>query len=117
MELPKDLLEKHGKIGEGIYKKGHKDGKLEGAKVAKSAFASEINTMVNQVIKGKEKEDYKAPKPEDVGTTAGSIFKMGNSVPDRLTLKRLLLVTAKAIEAMPLPPKQTKTKEAPPAST
>jgi hypothetical protein len=115
MELPKDLLEKHGKIGEGVYKKGHKDGKLEGAKVAKSAFANEINTMVNQVIKGKEKENYKAPKPEDVGTTAGSIFKMGNSVPDRSTLKRLLLITAKALEAMPLPPKKPKT-ETPPTS-
>jgi len=114
MELPKDLLERHGKIGEGIYKKGHKDGRLEGAKVAKSPFASEMNTMVNQVLKGKGKEDYKAPKPEDVGITAGNIFKIGNSVPDRPTLKRLLLVTAKALEAMPLPAK--KTKEAPPTS-
>jgi len=115
MELPKDLLERHGKIGEGVYKKGHKDGKLEGAKVAKSPFATEMNTLVNQIIKGKTKENYKAPSPEDVGSTVGNIFKIGNSVPDRITLKRLLLITAKAIEAMPLPPK--KTKEKPPAST
>lgn len=108
MELPKDLLERHGKIGEGIYKKGHKDGRLEGAKIAKSPFATEMNSMVNQVIKGKEKENYKAPKPEDVGITAGNIYKIGNSVPDRPTLKRLLLVTARALEAMPLPPKKTK---------
>jgi hypothetical protein len=113
MELPKDLVEKHGKIGEGLYKRGHKDGKLEGAKVAKSPFATEMNSLVNQIIKGKGKEGYKAPSASDVGTTVGSIYKIGNSLPDRPTLKRLLLVTAKALEAMPLPPKKPKA-ETPP---
>jgi len=39
MEIPKDITERSGKNGEGNYKRGHKDGKLEGQKVAKSPFA------------------------------------------------------------------------------
>ncbi len=113
MEIPKDLIGKHGTTGESIYKKGHKDGKLEGAKVAKSPFATEVNSLVGTILKGKEKEGYKAPDSKEVGKLCSNTFKFDGKAPDRNALKRLATTTLKCMEGMELPPKKAKT-ETPP---
>lgn len=106
MEIPKDVLEKHGTTGESIYKKGHKDGKLEGAKVAKSPFATEVNSFVGSILKGKDKEGYKAPDTKEIGKLFSSVFKFDGEPPDRNALKRLAITTLKCIEGMEIPPKK-----------
>ena len=108
MEIPKDVIEKHGTTGESIYKKGHKDGKLEGAKVAKSPFATEVNSLVGSILKGKEKEGYKAPDSKEVGKLCSNTFKFDGKAPDRNALKRLATTTLKCMEGMELPPKKAK---------
>jgi len=113
MEIPKDVLEKHGTAGESIYKKGHKDGKLEGAKVAKSPFATEVNSLVGSILKGKEKEGYKAPDSKEVGKLCSNTFKFDGKSPDRNALKRLATTTLKCMEGMELPPKKAKTEKPP----
>jgi len=114
MEIPEDVKKKYGTNGELVYKKGHKDGKLEGQKVAKSAFANEVNSTVNAILKGKEKENYKAPTAESVGKLANSLFKFGAKEPDRNSMKRLAILALKSMEAMAVPSKQTKVKAEPP---
>lgn len=113
MEIPKDVLDKHGTTGESIYKKGHKDGKLEGAKVAKSPFATEVNSLVGTILKGKEKEGYKAPDSKEVGKLCSNTFKFDGKAPDRNALKRLATTTLKCMEGMELPPKKAKTEKPP----
>lgn len=108
MEIPKDVLEKHGSSGELIYKKGHKDGKLEGAKVAKSPFATEVNSLVGTILKGKDKEGYTAPNTKEVGKLINSLFKFDGQAPDRNALKRLATTTLKCMEGMEAPPKKEK---------
>lgn len=108
MEIPKDVTEKNGKNGELIYSKGFKAGRLEGQHVAKSPFATECNSLVNQILKGKDKENYKAPTADTVGKLSNTTFKFGGTAPDRNALKRLATTTLKCIEAMALPPKKGK---------
>jgi len=117
MEIPKDVIEKHGTTGESIYKKGHKDGKLEGAKVAKSPFATEVNSLVGSILKGKEKEGYKAPDSKEVGKLCSNTFKFDGKSPDRNALKRLATTTLKCMEGMELPPKKAKTEKPPTPQT
>ena len=116
MEIPKDVTEKTGKNGELLYSKGFKAGRLEGQKVAKSPFATECNSLVNQILKGKDKENYKAPTADTVGKLSNTVFKFGGQAPDRNALKRLAITALKCIEAMPLPPKKQKT-ETPPTQS
>lgn len=113
MEIPKDVTERNGKNGESIYKRGHKDGRLEGQKVAKSPFATEVNSVVNSILKGKGKENYKAPDPKTVGRTFNSVFKFDGESPDRNALKRLAITTLKCMESLELPPKKPKSSPPP----
>lgn len=110
MEIPKDITEKSGKYGEGNYKRGHKDGKLEGQKVAKSPFATELNNLISSIIKGKDKEGYKAPDYTKLANLCQNTFKIGGAVPDRTKIKIIISTALKVIEAMPLPPKTVKAK-------
>ena len=105
MEIPSSITEKGGKQGEAIYKTGHKDGKLEGAKQSKDKFAIEVNSMANQVVNGKGKEGYKAPSIVDVGKKTQQIFAIGKD-PTRNDLKQLAIVVLKSMEALPLPEKK-----------
>ncbi len=116
MEIPKDVTEKSGKSGELIYKRGHKDGRLEGQKVAKSPFATEVNSVVNSILKSKGKENYKAPDAKAVGRTFNSVFKFDGEAPDRNALKRLAITTLKCMESLALPQKKTKTAPPPPTN-
>ncbi len=108
METPKDVTDRYGSTGESVYKKGHKDGKLEGAKVAKSPFATEVNSLVGSILKGKEREGYKAPDSKEVGKLCSNTFKFDGKAPDRNALKRLATTTLKCMEGMELPPKKAK---------
>lgn len=106
MEIPKDLTEKYGKTGDLVYKRGHKDGRLEGAKVAKSPFATETNGIVNSILKAKDKEGYKAPDYTKLANLCQNTFKIGGAVPDRNKIKNIVLTGLKVIESMPLSPKK-----------
>ena len=108
MEVPVELVKQHGSAGEKIYKKGHKDGKLEGQKVAKSPFATEVNVIANSILKGKEKEGYKAPSTNEVGKNCSKTFKFDGEAPDRNSLKRLAIITLKCMEGMELPAKKVR---------
>ncbi len=108
MEIPKDVSEKYGKTGDLVYKRGHKDGRLEGAKVAKSPFATETNGIVNSILKAKDKEGYKAPDYTKLANLCQMTFKIGGTVPDRNKIKNIVSTALKVIQSMPLPPKKTK---------
>jgi len=114
MEIPEDVTKKYGSIGESVYKKGHKDGKLEGAKVAKSPFATEVNNLTNSILKAKSKEGYKAPDYTKLANLFQSSFKIGEPAPDRNKIKAIVTTGLKVMESMALPPK--KVKETPPTS-
>ncbi len=117
MEIPKDVAEKYGKTGDLVYKRGHKDGKLEGAKVAKSAFATETNSIVNSILKAKDKEGYKAPDYTKLANLCQMTFKIGGTVPDRNKIKNIVSTALKVIESMPLPAKKQKTESPPTPKT
>ncbi len=117
MEIPKDVTEKYGKTGDLVYKRGHKDGRLEGQKVAKSPFANETNGIVNSILKGKEKEGYKAPDYTKLANLCQNTFKIGGAVPDRNKIKNIVSTALKVIESMPLPAKKAKTEKPPTPET
>lgn len=108
MEIPEEVIKGFGSAGEKLYKRGHKDGKLEGQKVAKSPFATEVNNIANSVLKGKEKEGYTAPNTNEVGKMCSKTFKFDGEAPDRNSIKRLLIITLKCMEGMGLPPKKVR---------
>jgi len=112
MDIPTSVQEKGGSQGVGFYKQGHKDGKLEGAKMSKDKFAIEVGGLSNQVINAKSKEGYKAPSNQDCASKSSSVFAYGKE-PSRNDLKGLATIILKRIESMSLPEK-TKTK---PSST
>lgn len=118
MEIPEDVTKKHGSVGESVYKKGHKDGKLEGAKVAKSPFATEVNNVTNSILKARSKDGYKAPDYTKLANLCQSSFKIGVSAPDRNKIKAIVITGLKVMESMVLPPKKekAKAKETPPTS-
>lgn len=108
MEIPEELLKQYGSNGEKLYKRGHKDGKLEGAKVAKSQFATEVNNIVNSILKGKEKVGYTAPNTNEVGKVCNKVFKFDGETPDRNALKRLAITALRCMEGMELPAKKVR---------
>jgi len=117
MEIPDDITKKYGSTGESIFKRGHKGGKLEGAKIAKSPFATEVNNLTNSILKAKTKENYKAPSANDVGKICSNTFKFDGNEPDRNALKRIVITALKAMEGMELPPKKVKSEKPPTPQT
>jgi len=108
MDIPEGVTKQYGSAGDKIFKQGHKAGKLEGQKVAKSPFATEINTIANSILKGKEKDGYKAPTTNEVGKMCNKVFKYDGEAPDRNSLKRLAITALKCVEGMELPLKKVK---------
>ena len=116
MEIPESIKERYGSTGESIFKTAHKAGKLDGAKVAKDEFATEMNTLVNSVINAKNKEGYVPPSIDDVAKVVDQVFARGKPSPDRNGLKRLATTLLKGMQSMPKPEpvKKTETKPANP---
>lgn len=105
MDIPPQVKERAGSVGEGIYKSAFKAGRLDGQKVSQDKFAIEVNQMGSAVIKAKSKEGYKAPSTDDLGRTFQQVFKIG-AVPDRNAIKKIANMSLKVLDGMPpVPPK------------
>jgi hypothetical protein len=115
MDVPDTIIERLGSQGVNVFKQGHKAGKLEGAKVAKDEFATEMNSVVNGVITAKGKDGYKAPDTEELGKVVSQVFGYGKPLPDRNGVKRLITTALKVMDgqAKPAPTPKSKTPPTP----
>lgn len=116
MEVPETIQERLGSQGAGAWKSGYKSGKLDGAKVAKDPIATKLNSIANQVVSAKKKEDYKPPTVDDLASMATVMFARGKPEADANGVARLLTFASRVYDAMPPVPTKPKTDKPKPAS-